>query len=117
MIGSVAIYLLTAAGILGGMFNPVVSLFVYILFATMRPQYIWAFAGDFSGISQWVGVALLAGWALRKFGGLHFGRSFAGVGALIAFTIWVALASTQAVNTTRSYDWTIELLKVTLPLI
>ena len=117
MIGLIAIYALTVIGVLSSLFNPTVSLFVYVLFATLRPQAIWGFAGDFTGISQWVGVALLVGWAFNKFGGLQFGRSAASVWALILFTVWVAISSTQAVDATRAYNWTIELLKVTLPLL
>ncbi len=84
----------------------------------MRPQYIWGFAGNFAGISQWVGVALLAGWALRKFGGLRFGRSSAAVGALIAFTLWVGPGIDRRPCTPRARSTgTIELLKVTLPLV
>jgi putative inorganic carbon (hco3(-)) transporter len=115
MKGLIAIYLLTAVGALGGPFQPLLALFVYVLFATLRPQFMWGFAGDFAGISQWVGYALLGGWAFRGFGGRRLGRGGAPVIFLVLFTIWTAISSFQAIDTRVATQWLVELLKVTLP--
>ena len=42
--------------------SPLIGLFVYVGFAVLRPQFIWGWAGDFGGISLYVGVATLIGW-------------------------------------------------------
>ena len=72
MKGLILIYLITAFGTVGAIVNPVIGLFVYVGFAVLRPQFIWGFAGDFSGISLVVGIATLIG-AFKGFGSHRLG--------------------------------------------
>jgi len=98
MKGLILVYLIAGAGSVGALFAPVIGLSVYVLFAVLRPQFIWGFAGDFNGISRWVGLATLAGWALHGFGSLKVGRGKSIVGLLILFTLWSVASATQAID-------------------
>ncbi len=115
MFGLILIYLLTAIGVVGGLFRPVVGLFVYVGFAMLRPQYMWSFAGDMSGISLYVGAATLVGWALKGFGGVALGRGRVIVLLLLAFTGWAWLSATLGLDPASSTLWVIELVKIVGP--
>jgi O-antigen ligase len=101
--GLILIYLITAFGSIGAVFAPVIGLATYVLFAVLRPQSIWAFAGDFNGISRWVGIATLIGWALHGFGSLKVGRGKSIVVLLMLFSGWTLLSATQAMDTDVAY--------------
>lgn len=101
--GLILIYLITALGSIGALFAPVIGLAVYVLFAVLRPQFIWGFAGDFYGISRYVGYATLIGWALHGFGSLRVGRGKSIVILLMGFTFWTVLSYTQALDRDIAY--------------
>src|SRR5947208_694869 len=61
MKGLVIIYALTALGVVGSLRTPIIGLFVYILFAVLRPQFLWGYFGDMTNLSLFVGVAMLVG--------------------------------------------------------
>jgi O-antigen ligase len=113
--GVILIYLATAVGVVGSAFQPLIGLFVYVGFAMLRPQYLWSFAGDLGGLSQWVGVATLAGWALRGCGRLNVGPARGVATLLILFTGWTTLSAAMGIDSPRSNNWVIELLKVVGP--
>ncbi len=98
MKGLILIYLLTACGTIGALFAPVIGLAIYVLFAVLRPHFIWGFAGDFEGISRWIGIATLIGWALHGFGSLRIGRGKSIVVLLIMFSLWSIVSATQALD-------------------
>ena len=115
MFGLILIYILTAIGVAGSLFQPLIGLFIYVGFAMLRPQYMWAFAGDMGGLSQLVGIAMLVGWALRRFGRFNLGPGRAIAATLVAFTAWAALSAAVGIDPARSNDWVIELAKITGP--
>jgi hypothetical protein len=81
----------------------------------LRPQFIWGFAGDFGGISLYVGIATLIGWAFNGFGSLKLGRGKSIVVALILYSIWFLVSATQAVDTEMAYAEIEPLAKYVMP--
>ena len=78
MKGLILTYLITFAGSIAALRYPLIGLHVYVGLAVVRPQFIFGFAGDLSGLSFMVGVAVLIGWALKGFGDWRFGARVAG---------------------------------------
>ena len=117
MKGLILIYLITAFGSVGALVYPAIGLFVYVGFAVLRPQFIFGFAGDFSGISLIVGIATLIGWTLRGFGSLNFGRGRSIVVTLILFASWAGLSATQAIDKDVAYNEMMPMLKYVMPFI
>ena len=73
MKGLILIYLITVLGSIAAIRKPIIGLFIYVGFAVLRPQFIWGFAGDFSGISLYVGIATLIGWVFSGLGSKKIG--------------------------------------------
>src|SRR5688572_25671489 len=117
MKGLVLTYLVATAAIVGGLRYPVFALSTYIAFAVLRPQSIFGFAGDISGMSFWVGVVALVGWALHGFGSWRFGRGNLVVTCLLLYVVWFSLASVIALEPGRAYSQLPVLARFILPLL
>lgn len=115
MKGLILTYAVTWAAAVAALRYPLIGLSVYVGYAVLRPEFIWGWAGDLSGMSFIVGVAVLLGWALKRFGSWHFGRGRVVVVMLIAFTAWFALSASQALQPARSLTALIDLSKLVLP--
>ena len=115
MKGLILTYLITFLASVGALRSPLIGLCVYVGFAVLRPQAIFGWAGDLSGMSFFLGVAVLVGWALKGFGSWHFGRARPVVLAFLAFVVWFVLSATQAHDTRRAYASVWELSKFVLP--
>jgi len=115
MKGLILIYFITAVGSLAALRKPIIGLFIYVGFAVLRPQFIWGFAGDFSGISLYVGLATLAGWVFTGFGSKKIGPGKSIVITLILFSIWAALSATQAVDTNAAFNTLTPMMKFVVP--
>jgi probable O-glycosylation ligase (exosortase A-associated) len=115
MKGLLFVYTLTAVGVFGSLRKPIIGLYVYVLFAVLRPQYLWAFAGDMSNLSLMVGVAMLIGWALNGFGEKRVGRGGVIVALMLLFLSWTSVSAVLAGNSDVAFAWVIELLKIVAP--
>jgi probable O-glycosylation ligase (exosortase A-associated) len=113
--GLVLIYLITFLGSIAALRKPIIGLFVYVGFAVLRPQFIWGFAGDFSGISLYVGAATLIGWIFSGFGSRKLGPGRSIVIALVVSTIWAVLSCTQAVDRDAAYATLTPMMKFVVP--
>ena len=51
MKGLVLIYGLALIGCLGGVWRPSVGFLIYVLFASLRPAFLWGWAGDMADLS------------------------------------------------------------------
>lgn len=100
MKGVIFCYLLTAFGTLSPIFNPYYGLLVYICFATLKPEYMWQYSLGPAGLSRYVGIGLLAGWAFHGFGSWQLGRATGIVIAYIGF--W--LTSVYGLSLVSDYD-------------
>ena len=101
MKGLLFVYTLTAIGVFGSLRKPIIGLYVYVLFAVLRPQYLWAFAGDMSNLSLMVGVAMLVGWALTGFGEKRVGRGGLIVALMLAFLCWTTDRKSTRLNSSH----------------
>jgi len=115
MKGLILVYLIAVFGSVGALRSPVIGLYIYVGFAVLRPQFIWGWAGDFGGISQYVGIATLIGWLLNGFGSLKVGPGRNIVRALVFFACWMALSSTQAIDKDVAYATLEPLMKFVMP--
>ena len=104
--GLIFTYVMTFGGALAALFSPFVGLLVYVCFAIVRPQFLWAYAlppgGNYSRI---VAMGLLAGWALKGFGSWRFGRARVMVVALGGFGLWAVVAMQFAVDRPSPGRW------------
>jgi probable O-glycosylation ligase (exosortase A-associated) len=115
MKGLILTYLITVAGSIAALRYPLIGLQVYVGLAILRPQFIFGFAGDLSGLSFIVGVAVLIGWMFKGFGSWRFGRGRPVVVAFLMFVAWFLISASQALEPPRSFDSAWELSKFVLP--
>ena len=102
MKGLLFTYLLTYGGALTALFRPYVGLLVYVAFAILRPETLWGHSVPAGGrYSLIVALALLAGWAAKRFGSWRFGRARGIVVALIGYWIWLYVSAAVAPNGPR----------------
>jgi len=113
--GLILIYAIAIFGSIGALRSPVIGLFIYVGFAVLRPQFIWGWAGDFGGISLYVGIATLLGWLLSGFGSTKVGPGRSIVMAMLFFAGWTALSATQAVDKDVAYATLTPLMKFVMP--
>jgi putative inorganic carbon (hco3(-)) transporter len=115
MKGLILIYVIAIFGSIAALRKPIIGLYIYVGFAVLRPQFIWGWAGDFYGLSLYVGIATLLGWVLNGFGSTKVGPGKSIVVALVVFASWMVLSSTQAVDTEVAYATLTPLAKFVMP--
>jgi putative inorganic carbon (HCO3(-)) transporter len=115
MKGLVLTYIVTWIAAFASLWDPLAGLYVYMCFAVLRPQFVWGWAGDLSGLSLLVGAAVLVGWVFRGLGSWRFGKAQSIVLALITFGVWFVLSSFLALSPARSWPLAIELSKLIFP--
>jgi probable O-glycosylation ligase (exosortase A-associated) len=115
MKGLILIYAIAVFGSIGALRSPLIGLFIYVGFAVLRPQFIWGWAGDFGGISFYVGIATLIGWVLNGFGSKKLGPGKSIVLMLVVFASWMALSATQAVDKEVAYATLEPMMKFVIP--
>src|SRR5688500_9399274 len=117
MKGLILTYIIAVGSSIWALRYPVIGLLTYVGFAVLRPQAIFGFAGDIKNVSQWVGISLIAGWVINRFGTWKFGRARGVVVALFLFVGWFILSGVQALNPDRSYDSLVNLSRFMLPVL
>jgi putative inorganic carbon (HCO3(-)) transporter len=115
MKGLVLIYALAVIGSLWALRRPSVGFLVYVLFASLRPTFLWGWAGNMADLSWYVGVAMLIGWVFQGFGTWQFGRARVWVFALCAFAVWSGFSTLQAYDQPTSEASLLNLIKYVLP--
>jgi O-antigen ligase len=114
MKGLLLTYLLGYGGAAASIFNPVIGLFVYTLFSIVRPQNLFSWAGDLSGMSFYVGTAMGIGWVVRGGGNWRFGQARLLVILLLAYFFWYMLSAALAPDQTLAWNMVMERSKVVL---
>jgi probable O-glycosylation ligase (exosortase A-associated) len=117
MKGLILTYLITAYACVASLRYPVIGLTAYVFFGILRPHFLFGFAGDIRGISDWLGAAMIIGWALNGFGSWKFGKARPVVAALLVFALWFVLSSFQALQPARSYTSIFTLSKLIVPIL
>jgi putative inorganic carbon (HCO3(-)) transporter len=113
--GLVLTYIVVCIGSLAALRYPLVGLNVFVGLAVLRPQAVFGFAGDLSGLSQLVGAATITGWAFQGFGSWKFGAARSVVLPLAWFLTWFVLSASLALDSARAYPFVIELAKLFVP--
>ncbi len=111
----IIVYAIVLLGALISLRKPVLGLFVYVGLAILRPEALWGWAGDLTGMSRLSGVPVLVGWAFQGFGSWRFGRARPTVALLLLFTLWSIISTFQSIDAERSWFTLLEFSKTLLP--
>jgi len=116
--GAIFTYLVTGFGCLAGLFSPFYGLLAYICLAIVQPtsMWYWVFPPGTSH-ARYVALAMLIGWAGRGFGTWKFGRGASCIAVLLAYWIWMALSSLQAIDASKGAEIVKFYAKIILPLL
>ena len=115
MKGLILAYLLAYGGAVIALFQPIVGLCVYVAFSIARPQVLYGWAGDMSGLSRVIGLAVLVGWGFKAFGSWKLKGTRAPVYALCVYFGCLLLSATTASHQGVAWDSVIEQFKFFLP--
>ena len=109
-------YAMTYGGSFFSLFNPFYGLLIYISFAILKPERMWAYSLTAGNYSRIVAISLLLGWALRGFGNWQLGRAKGIVFAFMGFWLWSIVSGLlAATDTDRALKFVEENGKVLLP--
>src|SRR5947209_1001688 len=115
MKGLVFTYLLTYGGAAASLVNPYIGLLVYVAFAVLRPEALWAWSVSGGNYSKIVAIALLVGWLIRGCGDWRLGRAWGVVLALLGYLAWSVVGAAAADNQEVAWHFVEELAKIVLP--
>jgi O-antigen ligase len=115
MKGLLLSYIIVIAGAVVSLRAPVIGLFVYVGLSILRPEAMWGWAGDLTGMSRLAGVPLLIGWAIHGLGSWRFGRARPIVVCLLLYAGWSVFSALQAIEPWLSWLSLNEFLKTLLP--
>jgi O-antigen ligase len=111
-------YLLTYGGALLALFEPLYGLYIYVAFAIISPETIWAWSVPQGGnYSRILAGAMLAGWAFRGFGSWNFGPTKGIVFGLLFFWLWSIVSATFAPNQQAARLFLEDISKIVLPVL
>jgi O-antigen ligase len=108
-------YALTYGGSLVALFDPFVGLLIYVAFAILKPDFLWANATEPGNYSKIVAVAMLLGWCGRGFGSWRLGGGRGLVVLLLAFLAWAAVGAARAPRLAVALEEVDGLAKIVLP--
>lgn len=108
MKGLILAYLLSYGGAVIALFSPVVGVCIYAAFSIARPQVLYGWAGDMSGLSRVIGLALLAGWGVKAFGSWRFKKTRIPVIALCCYFVCLCFSAASASHQNIAWDSVIE---------
>jgi putative inorganic carbon (HCO3(-)) transporter len=114
MIGLVVTCLLAYGGALVSLAYPYVGFLIYILFAILKPDYVWYDSVGPGNYSRVLGVGMLLGWALQGFGGLRFGRGGAIAAVLTAFWVWAGVSGALSAHPQAGWAFIVDIGKILL---
>jgi probable O-glycosylation ligase (exosortase A-associated) len=97
------VYLLTYGGALASLIRPWVGLLIYVGFAMVTPEALWAWAVPPGNYSRIVAIGLLVGWLLHGCGAWEFGRARPVVLALLGF--WACLTASSLFARNQELAW------------
>lgn len=118
MKGVLFVYVLTYGGGAVALRYPYVGLLAYVCFAILRPEYLWEYSLPEGNYSRILGIAMLIGWGLQRFGNWNFGRAKLAVYSLLALLVWSVLSSALiATNKELAWGWVDVFLKIVAPFI
>lgn len=114
MKGLILTYLIAYGGAALALFYPVVGVFTYAFLSVARPQLLYGWAGDLSGLSRVVGICLVIGWTVKRFGNWSFGRARLPITMYLCYFAWLCLSAVFADNQDVAWNTVFEQLKIVL---
>jgi putative inorganic carbon (hco3(-)) transporter len=115
MKGLIFTYVMTYGGALVAVIDPFVGLLIYICFAIVKPDILWAFSVPEGNYSRIIAIALMIGWLAKNFGSWQFGRAAGVVYAYIGFWIWAVISTLLCANQSYGMTFVEATAKVLLP--
>jgi len=115
MKGLILSYLLAYGGGVVALFFPLVGLCIYTAFSIARPQMLYGWAGDMSGLSRVIGLAVLIGWAFKTFGSWQLKQIRTPVFALCCYFACLLMSAVSASHQAVAWDSVVEQFKYFLP--
>ena len=115
--GLIFTYALTYGGAFFSLFRPFVGLMIYFAFAIITPEAMWYWAVPYGRYSRTVALALLTGWAFKKFGNWRFYGAAPMVYSIIAFWVWAVLSAEQSEFPERAWMFITPFAKILLPIL
>jgi putative inorganic carbon (hco3(-)) transporter len=113
--GLILTYIVAYSAMIAAPRYPLIGLYVYVGLAILRPQEIFAFAGDIRNLSLYVGAATLIGWALNGFGTWGMGRGRVVVSMFLLFLLLFTLSASLALDRAVAFNSLFEFSKLFLP--
>ena len=114
--GQIFVYVLTYGGAAAALWRPYYGLVVYVLFAVIRPDFLWHWVALPANSSRIVALAMLIGWALHGFGSFNFGRAKWCSLCFVGFWCWALASALVAADNQAKAFWYLEILaKILLP--
>jgi putative inorganic carbon (HCO3(-)) transporter len=110
-------YLLTYGGAFVSLFRPFYGFLIYVCFAIIRPDVLWAWAVPFGNYSKTVAVALLLGWTLNGFGNWQMGRGRTVIFAMVAYWLVIVVSAMAAPDTGIAWEPVEPMAKTFLPIL
>ncbi len=117
MKGLIFTYVMTYGGAIAALFDPYIGLLVYIAFAILKPDAMWAWAVPQGSYSRIVALAMLAGWALHGFGRWQMGRAKPVIVLLVIYWAWAVVCALLAPVPEVAWGFVAALTKVVLPVL
>jgi O-antigen ligase len=115
MKGLLFVYLLVGFGCVAALWRPTIGLYVYIFLGVLRPKYMWGFAGNLESLSDYVGGAMILGWAMQGFGSHRPEKGRFPLYAAGLFLLWNILSAAQAIDTAVAFAPLPDFLKILVP--
>jgi putative inorganic carbon (HCO3(-)) transporter len=117
MKGLLFTYLMTYGGSVVALFNPYVGVLIYVCFAILKPEALWAWSVSEGYYSKIIAISLLVGWILHGLGNWGLGRARAVVLSLIAYWLWSAVSASQAMDQSVAWNFVVETAKIVIPFV
>jgi probable O-glycosylation ligase (exosortase A-associated) len=115
--GLIFTYLLTYGGAFFSLFRPFVGLMIFFAFGIITPEAMWYWAVPRGHYSRTVALALLTGWAWKKFGSWKFYDAAPMVYSIIMFWVWALISSQQSEFPDRAWGFITPFTKILLPIL
>src|SRR6266481_2235925 len=116
MKGLIFTYALAYGGAATSLFRPLIGLYIYVLFAIIKPESLWPWSvpqgGQFSRI---IAIALLLGWVISGCGDWRLGSARPIVFAFVGFWCWAIVCALFAPDWDRSWYFIESIAKILIP--
>jgi O-antigen ligase len=115
MKGLLFTYLMTYGGAAISLVRPIYGLCIYISFAILKPDLLWAATVPLGNYSRVIGIALLVGWMLHGCGGFRLGRALVPALAILGFWFFSGISAMLAGHQEPAWHYMDIITKIAIP--